>query len=48
MLAAARIRDMGRRRESCACMMGVNKQAQDGRATSWRKGVEKDAASGDK
>lgn len=47
MLAAAQIRDMGRSRESCACMMEVNKQAQDGRATSWRKGVEKDA-SGDK
>lgn len=44
MLAAAQIRDMGRSRESCACMMEVNKQAQDGRATSWQKGVEKDAS----
>lgn len=37
MVAAAQIREMGRRRESCACMMEVNKQAQDGKAPHGRR-----------
>lgn len=37
MVAAAQIREMGRRRESCACMMEVKKQAQDGKAPHGRR-----------
>lgn len=37
MVAAAQIREMGRRGESCACMMEVNKQAQDGKAPHGRR-----------
>ena len=33
MVAAAQIRETGRKRESCACMMEVNEQAQHGKAS---------------